>query len=104
MVTLPNGYHCGFNSGFNTNEAVNYASDYWLTQLIKQKFCKCHSDNVRIDPFMFYENLLRHARFDSMYKHNASFQEFERQLTRKNKQKILEIKKSILENKGRYSE
>ena len=37
MLTLPDGYHCGFNSGFNTNESVNLAPDSWLGNFPKYK-------------------------------------------------------------------
>lgn len=30
IVTAPNAYHCGFNSGLNLLEAVNYCPEFWI--------------------------------------------------------------------------
>ncbi|GAB5366100.1 hypothetical protein AAMO2058_001115500 [Amorphochlora amoebiformis] len=30
MITFPNSFHCGFNTGLNYAEAVNFADEYWI--------------------------------------------------------------------------
>ena len=57
IVTLSSAYHTGFNFGFNIAEAVNFCTPEWLPLFPKFKRCKCHINNVYIDPIMTYNNL-----------------------------------------------
>lgn len=50
-------YHTGFNMGFNCAEAVNFALKNWLDYGKQSKYCKCSSDNVKIDLKTFVQNL-----------------------------------------------
>ncbi len=59
MITYPGVYHCGFNWGFNIAEAVNFATQNWLTVFPKCDRCRCSNDNVTINPHVFYNNLVR---------------------------------------------
>ena len=57
VLTFGTAYHQGFNLGFNVAESVNFATPSWLPNFPKFTYCKCHKDNVRIDPVFFCENL-----------------------------------------------
>ena len=59
VVTFGTAYHQGFNLGFNIAESVNFATPLWLKDFPKFSYCKCHKDNVRIDPEAFCENLMK---------------------------------------------
>lgn len=59
MITYPGVYHCGFNWGFNIAEAVNFATQNWLSVFPKCDRCRCSADNVTINPHVFYNNLLK---------------------------------------------
>lgn len=96
IVTFSNGYHTGFNSGFNTNEAVNFVTEAWLEELPKQRYCKCQSNNVKINIFEFYFNLLQS---DYDYENNYYFQNFKKILIKKNSQEIQRIHNIIYESK-----
>ena len=58
-MVFSGAYHTGFNWGYNIAEAVNYASLDWLNIFPHSKPCKCHSDNVSINPVEFIQNLIR---------------------------------------------
>ena len=57
IIIFDSVYHHGFNHGFNMAEAVNFAVPAWLPRFPKFNQCKCHKDNVRIDPQFFVDNL-----------------------------------------------
>ena len=57
MVVFDSVYHQVFNSGFNMAEAVNFGTPSWLAEFPKFSRCKCSSNNVRIDPEYFCNNL-----------------------------------------------
>jgi hypothetical protein len=96
IVTFSNGYHTGFNSGFNTNEAVNFVNESWLEELPKQRYCKCQNNNVKINMFHFYFNLLQS---DYDYENNYYFQNFKEVLIKKNALEIQRIHNIIYESK-----
>ena len=50
IIVFSGAYHTGFNWGYNIAEAVNYASLDWLNIFPSSKACKCHVDNVSINP------------------------------------------------------
>jgi hypothetical protein len=74
---------------------VNYTNDQWLADLPRQTFCKCQKNNVRINSFWFYENLLRNANFDLLYKENQFFKKFENILIKKDKKQVLLIQERV---------
>lgn len=54
MITFPNAYHAGFNTGYNCAESTNFATVRWIDYGISAKMCTCKADSVRIvmDPFV----------------------------------------------------
>jgi len=68
VITMPNGYHFGFNTGFNVAEATNLAVPEWIPFGRKARVCLCRPDSVRIDMDQYtrilsqYEADQRHRR------------------------------------------
>jgi len=60
MITIPGGYHFGFNTGFNIAEATNFGVPEWIPFGHEARICMCRPDSVRIDMFRL-ERL--HARY-----------------------------------------
>ena len=50
-------YHEGFNCGFNIAEAINYATNDWLSQMIGTQNCPCTRRSVRISKESILYNL-----------------------------------------------
>jgi hypothetical protein len=42
VLTMPNGYHCGFNVGFTLNEAINFGHGKWVHHGVAAKGCQCN--------------------------------------------------------------
>ncbi|EGR34612.1 jumonji family protein, putative [Ichthyophthirius multifiliis] len=59
IIVFSGAYHTGFNWGYNIAEAVNFASLNWLKIFTECKPCKCHSDNVSINPDEFIKTLVK---------------------------------------------
>lgn len=63
MITLPNVYHSGFNTGFNVAEAVNFAPAEWLpfgSDVVSRYRDQCKSPSVSHD--MLLVTLVRAAK------------------------------------------
>jgi len=41
VVTLPNGWHGGFNTGFNCNEAINFVADGFEEEMVNGLSTTC---------------------------------------------------------------
>lgn len=60
IVTIPGGYHFGFNTGFNVAEATNFAVPEWIPYGYQAKVCLCRPDSVRIDMIKLERMLSRY--------------------------------------------
>jgi hypothetical protein len=60
ILTFPNGYHAGFNTGFNVAESVNFSSPKWISYGRKCNFCRCFPYTFRMDIDHFCE-MIRHV-------------------------------------------
>ncbi|CAB9515133.1 specific demethylase 4A [Seminavis robusta] len=69
MITMPGGYHFGFNTGFNVAEATNFGVPEWVPFGHEARICNCRPDSVRIDMFRL-EKLL--AKFHKANKRKTS--------------------------------
>ena len=62
MITIPGGYHFGFNTGFNVAEATNFGVPEWIPFGREAKICMCRPDSVRIDMLRLERLLDRYRR------------------------------------------
>jgi len=58
IITWPNCYHFGFNTGFNVAESTNFAIPEWIPQGRCARVCMCVPFSVRIG-MQNFESLLR---------------------------------------------
>ncbi|KAJ3317123.1 hypothetical protein HDV06_001976 [Boothiomyces sp. JEL0866] len=49
IITFPDGYHQGYNTGFNCAESVNFALESWIPFGRKAHYCTCIDDSVSLD-------------------------------------------------------
>ncbi|CAJ0585544.1 unnamed protein product, partial [Mesorhabditis spiculigera] len=49
ILTFPQGYHMGFNSGYNCAESTNFASPRWIDFGMNSTVCECDAHPVTID-------------------------------------------------------
>lgn len=57
ILTFPEGYHAGFNTGFNVAESVNFSSPNWVPYGRKCSFCRCFPYTFRMDIDHFCERI-----------------------------------------------
>jgi JmjC domain, hydroxylase len=62
MITMPSGYHFGFNTGFNVAEATNFGVPEWIPFGHEARICNCRPDSVRIDMFRLERLLARYHK------------------------------------------
>ena len=62
MITIPDGYHFGFNTGFNVAEATNFGVPEWIPFGHQAKICMCRPDSVRIDMLRLERLLARYRK------------------------------------------
>ena len=82
IITFPNSYHFGFNTGFNVAESTNFAVPEWLPYGKSADVCLCHPHSVRIDMDRFQELLgqyeMRNARLRQLQRKRLTYSEFAR--------------------------
>ena len=82
IITFPNSYHFGFNTGFNVAESTNFAVPEWLPYGKSADVCLCHPHSVRIDMDRFQELLgqyeMRSARLRQLQRKRLTYSEFAR--------------------------
>ncbi|GMS88752.1 hypothetical protein PENTCL1PPCAC_10927, partial [Pristionchus entomophagus] len=49
IITLPRGYHMGYNTGLNIAESTNFASDRWVDFGMNSVLCSCKKEAVHIN-------------------------------------------------------
>jgi len=62
MITIPDAYHFGFNTGFNVAEATNFGVPEWIPFGHQARICMCRPDSVRIDMFRLERLLARYRK------------------------------------------
>jgi JmjC domain, hydroxylase len=62
MITMPGGYHFGFNTGFNVAEATNFGVPEWIPFGHEARICMCRPDSVRIDMIRLERLLARYIK------------------------------------------
>ena len=82
IITFPNSYHFGFNTGFNVAESTNFAVPEWLPYGKSANVCLCHPHSVRIDMDRFQDLLgqyeTRNARLRQLQRKRLTYSEFAR--------------------------
>ena len=53
MITLPNTFHCGFNTGFNVAVAINFAAPGYLHVKWNRLFCGRSPQNIHCSFWLF---------------------------------------------------
>ena len=57
ILTFPDGYHAGFNTGFNVAESINFSSPKWVQYGRRCGFCRCFPYTFRMDIDHFCEKV-----------------------------------------------
>ena len=82
IITFPNSYHFGFNTGFNVAESTNFAVPEWLPYGKSADVCLCHPHSVRIDMDRFQELLgqyeTKNVRLRQLQRKRLTYSEFAR--------------------------
>ena len=82
IITFPNSYHFGFNTGFNIAESTNFAVPEWLPYGRLANVCLCHPHSVRIDmdrfKYLLGQYEIRNARLRQLRRKRVTYSEFAR--------------------------